>query len=543
MSATLPDADREIIRSRVNAAYFVWHFAKVLDEQTGEKVPFRLWPAQVDVLKGLTAKRLVCLLKGRQIGMTTLVLVYLIWFALLRKPGSTILLFSKGQKEAKELIERIRWMILALPDWLQPRGFTKDSTEELALTNGSRFVSFASRSSGGDSYTASIVVVDEADLIPDLNRLLTGAKPTVSAGGQLILLSRVDKAVAESPFKQIYRAAVKGESGFWAKFLPWWAAPWRDRKWYEAERQEIVARTGSEDELWENHPETPEQALAPRQLDKRLPLPWLEQCYEWLPFLPQDELPDAPALGVAGLRVYKAPERGKRYVIGCDPAQGNPNSDNSVAIVCEWESLEEVAVLCGKFEPATLTAYTAELSVWYHRAAVMVERNNHGFTVLNEFRNNYPRVDVLEGIDGKPGWLTTSRSKAQMYNAVAEAAQKRSFLVHDRDTFKELADLEASTLSAPKGLHDDRAIAFGLCVAAVANPPRTPALYVVGGEPDAKASETEGVRWVPAWDCWVAEAPDPDDPGGAKKFLGEYDTEAEAAEAVRQFRQKIPGTQ
>ncbi|MEO2089053.1 MAG: AP2/ERF family transcription factor, partial [Gemmataceae bacterium] len=121
--------------------------------------------------------------------------------------------------------------------------------------------------------------------------------------------------------------------------------------------------------------------------------------------------------------------------------------------------------------------------------------------------------------------------------------QKRSFLVHDRDTFKELADLEASTLSAPKGLHDDRAIAFGLCVAAVANPPRTPALYVVGGEPDAKTSETEGVRWVPAWETWVAEAPDPDDPGGPRKHLGEYDTEAEAAEAVRQFRQKIPGTQ
>jgi hypothetical protein len=536
MVALATDIDAEIIRSRVNAAYCIWHYCRVLDEQTGDRIPFDLWPAQQEVLKGLTTQRLVCLLKGRQIGMTTLVLAYLVWFAILRKPGSTILLFSKGQKEARELIERVRWMILSLPDWLQPKGFAKDSSEELVLTNGSRFVSFPSRSSGGDSYTASIVVVDEADLIPDLNRLLTGAKPTVSAGGQLILLSRVDKSQPESPFKRIYRGALDG-SGYWAKFLPWSAAPWRNQAWYDAERQEILARTGSLDELWENHPETPEQALAPRQLDKRLPSAWLSACYEWLPFVPQHELPpDAPALGVAGLRVYKTPEKGKKYVIGVDPAQGNPNSDNSVSIVLEWETLEEVAVLSGKYEPATLTAYTAELATWYNAASVMVERNNHGFTVLHEFAQAFQRVTILRGQDGKPGWLTTSRSKTAMYNAVAEAAQARAFLVHDRDTYKELADVEASTLSAPAGLHDDHAIAFGLCVAAVENPAKSAILTVFDASPDAppapdRGSTVEGVRWVDAWQCFVAE-PVVD---GRKEFLGEFDTREEAECAIQQF--------
>lgn len=541
MVVTLTEADTEIIRCRVNAAYFVWHFAKVLDEKTGEKIPFQLWPAQTEVLGGLTSQRLICLLKGRQIGMTTLVLAYLLWFAILKKPGSTILLFSKGQKEARELIERIRWMVLALPEWLQPKGFTKDSTEELTLSNGSRFVSFASRSSGGDSYTASVVVVDEADLIPDLNRLLTGAKPTISAGGQLILLSRVDKTQPESSFKRIYRAAIKGESGFWARFLPWWSAPWRDRKWYEAERQEILARTGSEDELWENHPETAEQALAPNQLDKRLPLPWLQECFDWLPYLEQHELPaGSPALGVAGLRVYKAPEKGKKYVVGVDPAQGNPNSDNSVSIVCEWETLEEVAVFSGKFEPSVLTAYTAELAGWYNAASVLVERNNHGFTVLNEFSNSFPRVDLLRSPqDDKPGWLTTSRSKTAMYNAVAESAQARAFLIHDRDTFKELSDLEASTLSAPEGLHDDHAIAFGLCCVAAGIPERRAILTVLGMDsvtapvsrvatPQAQAM---GVRFMESWDSWVAE-PERD---GQRTYLGEYPSEQEAVAAAREF--------
>lgn len=528
----LTTVDLEIIRCRVNASYFAWNHCKVLDEQEGQHIPFCLWPAQVEVLNGLVDHRLVCLLKGRQIGMTTLVLAYLIWVAILKKPGSTILLFSKGQKEARELIERIRSMILNLPDYLQPRGFTKDSTEELSLTNGSRFVSFASRSSGGDSYTASVVVVDEADLIPDLNRLLTGAKPTISAGGQLILLSRVDKSQPESSFKQVYRAAVAGKSEYWAMFLPWWSRPGRNRKWYESERREILSRTGSEDELWENHPATPEQALAARQLDKRLPLPWLEACFELLDPIDTDILS-----GLPGLRVFKLPIPGRRYVIGCDPAQGNPNSDNSVAMVLEWETLEEVATLCGKFEMTSLASYAATLSGVFNGASVMVERNNHGHTVILEFQREYQRVPLLKGRDGKVGWLTNLQPKTAMFNAVAEAARHHAMTVHDRDTFKELADLEASTLKAPKGLMDDRAIAFGLCVVAVDNPPRKAELFVLDGSQEEpvtlvmNTSETPGVKWVPSWESWVAEP----EMEGVKTYLGEFESEELASAAVREF--------
>jgi hypothetical protein len=431
MVATLPDIDREIIRSRVNAAYFIWHFCRVLDEQTGERIPFQLWPAQTEVLRGLTSQRMVCLLKARQLGMTTLVLAYCIWFAILRKPGSTILLFSKGQKEARELIDRIRWMILALPEWLQPVGFTKDSSEEIVLSNGSRFVSFPSRSSGGDSYTASIVVVDEADLIQDLNRLLTGAKPTVSAGGQLILLSRVDKSEPLSPFKNIYRSAVKGESGFWGRFIPWWGAPWRTQTWYEAEKREILARTGSEDELFEQYPASPEQALAARSLDKRFPLAWVEGCYH--PQAPLDVLSLPGTLsGLPGLRVYRLPEPGRSYVVGVDPAQGNPNSDDSVSLVVDSLTLEEVAAICGKVEPSTLADHSAALARYYSGAGILVERNNHGHAVLLQLRTH--RVTILSGQDGKPGWNTIAKSKTFMWDKTAEVVRPpHGCVIHSQD--------------------------------------------------------------------------------------------------------------
>jgi len=39
----------------------------------------------------------------------------------------------------------------------------------------------------------TMAIVDEADLIPDLNDLLQRVKPTIDAGGKLILISRSNK--------------------------------------------------------------------------------------------------------------------------------------------------------------------------------------------------------------------------------------------------------------------------------------------------------------------------------------------------------------
>ena len=46
---------------------------------------------------------------------------------------------------------------------------------------------------GGRSYTATLAIVDEADHTEDLDALLNAVKPTIDAGGRLILVSTVDK--------------------------------------------------------------------------------------------------------------------------------------------------------------------------------------------------------------------------------------------------------------------------------------------------------------------------------------------------------------
>jgi hypothetical protein len=293
-----------------------------------------------------------------------LVLAFALWL-LLFHPIATVLLFSRRDDEAVDLLAvRLRGMHKRLPVWLQASGFTTDNDHEWGLASGSRALAFPT--TAGDSYTATLVVVDEADLCPDLDRLMRAVKPTIDGGGRMILLSRADKSKPESAFKRIYQGAKNGQSDWRQIFLPWHARPGRDAAWYESQRLDILARTTALDDLHEQYPGTDAEALAPRSLDKRIPAVWLQARYaECIPCVPVGT-PSIPSLAV-----YEGPVPGRVYVIGADPAEGNPTSDDSAACVLDAETGEQAAELAGKFEPTVFASYVSKLSEWYNKALVL----------------------------------------------------------------------------------------------------------------------------------------------------------------------------
>jgi hypothetical protein len=149
-------------------------------------------------------------------------------------------------------------------------------------------------------------------------------------------------------------------------FLPWTARPRRTGEWYEQQRTDAVATTGSEDVLLEQYPATDAEALAPRSLDKRFSAKWVSACFREDPPLTADQLvlehfaaPAAPSLPF--LTVFAKPQQGHQYVIGADPAEGNPTSDESAATVLDEATAEQVAVLAGRIEPDVFAGYLYEL--------------------------------------------------------------------------------------------------------------------------------------------------------------------------------------
>jgi hypothetical protein len=464
--AQLQVSRQEWLRCALHPAYFVEHFVYIEDVRQQQWVKFGLWAAQREALQVMQNAQKLVVLKARQLGLSWLSLAYALWLMLFRGP-SAILLFSVRETEAKELLRRLGEMYRRLPEWMQARKVIQDSVTVLELSTGSRALAFST--GNGRSYSGTLAIVDEADFVPDLSAFLNAVKPTVDGGGQLFLISTADKRRPMSTFKALFRTAGKQEAGDYEQiFLPWMAHPGRDAAWHAKTRAEMFAQRGSDDDFFAEYPSSPEEALAPEKLDRRIPLAWLKSCYQGDgPLLDALALQQAGAPPLTGLYVFAAPQAGRRYVIGADPAEGNPNSDDSALTVLDRESWAEVASLAVKVEPGLFAAYLAQVAKWYNDAAVLVERNNHGHSVLLALDLN-SQVELLRGLDHKPGWLNNVKGKPLLYSALAEAMRDGSCVVRTLETFVQLGSIQASNLSAPPGIQDDRAMSYALALAALA---------------------------------------------------------------------------
>jgi len=455
--SSLTTEQQEWLKCKLNPVYFIYHCCQILDPVAGEWIPFQLWPEQRDTVRALAENRLTIILKARQLGLTWLCLAYALW-RMIFHPIAVVLLFSRRDTEAMYLLERLKGMYTRLPTWAKARDVEIDSAHVFKLSLGSEARAFPT--TAGDSYTGTFALVDEADLVGNLNWLMRAVKPTIDGGGQMVLLSRSDKARPASEFKRTYRAARSGRVPWYPIFLPWHVHPNRDQAWYEEQKRDIFARTGSLDDLHEQYPATEEEALSAAEKGKRFAKQWLEQCFtESMPII------DHQGPAMPELEVYTMPVPGRRYVIGADPAEGLSSSDDSSLTVMDEQTMEEVAALAAKLEPAEFASVIDQVGRWYNNARVLVERNNHGHAVILWLAQNSP-LRILDGLDNRPGWQTNVASKSTMYALVADCLRAGASRVRSLETYLQLASIEASSLSAPDGELDDRATSF--CLAELA---------------------------------------------------------------------------
>ena len=460
-----------------SAEYFISNYCYIYDADIGDWILFQLWDApkgeksQRDALHAIINELQIIAIKSRQIGMTWLVLAYALWLCIF-KPIQSISLFSKRDDEAVYMLssDRFLGMYERLPNWIKTKAsISRESAHLVRFGNGSTIRAFPT--TAGDSYTSTLAVVDEADLVPDLGRLLRSVKATVDAGGQLILLGRVDKSKPNSEFKKIYRAAKSRANSYVSLFLSWRAHPKRDEAWYEQQCRDAMENTGALDYVHEQYPATDIEALAPASLDKRIPALWLAQCYRPKSPLaePQASMPDVP-----GIIYFRMRENNRSYCIGADCAEGLANSDDSTTYVVTSDTAEIVAILCGKFTPAVHADLTLKLSDYYFKAPVLVERNNHGHAFILYCQENGGRSRLAKGTDKQPGWLTTQKSKSLLYDMLAETTKNAGMIIHDLETYTQVASVETGSLEAPHGEYDDRAVGLALAVWEATQPPPPP---------------------------------------------------------------------
>ena len=117
---------------------------QVLDQRTGSLVPFRLNEEQREVLKAMLTHQRVIVVKGRQIGCST-VIAYFVTLAAIMNPGLPIAIVADEQNKSEGLLLRVK-------NWLRQLGakLEKDNVRSAVVMNGANLDALSAMSTSED---------------------------------------------------------------------------------------------------------------------------------------------------------------------------------------------------------------------------------------------------------------------------------------------------------------------------------------------------------------------------------------------------------
>jgi hypothetical protein len=145
-------------------------------------VPYPDWPHLRKLAGGLLASRRVLAVKSRQMMATWTSLGLLFDRALFGGPG-VYLLLSKNERSARELLDRLRFLLACGPPGWRPHTGT-NSAEELEFDRlGVRILSLPASSDAPRMHSPTGVIWDEMAFTPHAEAIWTALKPALDSGG------------------------------------------------------------------------------------------------------------------------------------------------------------------------------------------------------------------------------------------------------------------------------------------------------------------------------------------------------------------------
>ena len=429
----------------------------------GGTVEFARWPHLMAFALALTRHRLISILKARQVGFSWLIAAYVAWLILFRE-GSVVLMLSRGQEEAKSLLKKVKDVHRSLPATWQ-RGVGADSGKEYTIPDmRSKVLALPSTEDAGRSETATLVVQDEADFHEYLDTNYLAVKPTIDAGGQMIMGSTANKRSQTSLFKSNYKDAP--QNGWHSVFWGWNARPNRTVAWYDLMRREAASlsyRVGLTPDAYmeQEYPRTAEEALSPSRsiaaFDHDILTAMVEQTRE-------------PIIKMDNISIWTRWRPEGRYVAGTDTSHG-VESDYAVTCILETRSGAVVAdIMDNTLEPETLAYDSIRMLKLYHNPIWAIEDNEWGILTIKAAQaQHYPRIYARQtaGNVRVPGWHTDGKSRWEMWGELMESFNAGQFILYNRAAVQQFFSVikDAARQGKPiamQGANDDYPTALGI---------------------------------------------------------------------------------
>ena len=454
----------EFKKAKTDPAHFMCNYVKVTHPVRG-LVPFQLYPFQKKIVKELENNRFNILRKFRQAGCTTIASAYALWLAIFKKDQSIVIL-SKGDTEATEVLDRIKVMYEELPAFMQP-GISEDNKHTLKLKNRSVIKSRPSGKQSGRSLAGSFLIIDEAAFVESIDTIWAAVYPIISTGGRAFILSTVNGL--GNWFYETYTRAIEKANSFNAIDIRWKEHPEYFRSdGFEHIYKEMESRTPPfyiED--WE---EVTKSNMPRKQ--------WLQE-YECEFLGTGDTFVDGAILSHLAeevsqeyytkynnrMRVWKEPEPYYDYIIGVDTALGR-DRDYSAAQVVNLYNGEVVAEFYSNKTPINdfATILNAE-GMYYNTANIVVERNTVGNHLLDLLYNELEYEHLWHDDKGLPGFQVTMRNRDVILSELEESIRTNVLKINSERTLNELNTFVingSGKITADKGRHDDLIMSLSL---------------------------------------------------------------------------------
>jgi hypothetical protein len=291
MSKLTREQQEEIARCAVDFPYFCREYVKIYLPQgtnpppgsslTSAIIPFELFPYQVRLYEHLEDNRFTIFSKFRQGGFSTELAIYSLWRCLFRL-DQRILWLAKTDREATYVCDSIIKRALEyMPDWMKGNVMKMLSSHEKKFpeTDSSMFFGTPEAACGK---AISLLVVDEATFIQNMDSHWKAMWPCLSTGGNAVVLSSVNKD--DDWFWTMLENAKLGLNNFSVYQCQYQEHPeFSDPKW-EAEMRQALGSSpgfpcsGFEREYEQKAAETVQTLNASKKASKKL---WRSIFDEW----------------------------------------------------------------------------------------------------------------------------------------------------------------------------------------------------------------------------------------------------------------------
>jgi len=453
----------EIIKCRKDPLYYILKYCKISHPMKGF-IPFEMYDFQKDLVVKIKDNRFVVVLKARQLGITTIAEAYALWLASFHTSKKIFIVANVGST-ATNFISGVKEIIDHLPDFIKPK-LNTNNRQSIEFNNGSKIKATSTTKYAGKSEAVSLLVFDEAAIIPNAKEIWTSASPTIATGGSVLVIS-TPKGVGNW-FHQTYVDAEAGLNEFVPVKIMWNLHPDRDEIWHQTELKKLGEQMFAQEHGCD-FLKSGNTVINPDDLD------WYKKENHIVDPFQKTNFDN-------NLWIWKYPDYSKHYMVCADVARGD-GADFSAFQVISVEDMEQVAEYKAKVPTDIYGHILVELATKYNNALLICENNSVSWATIQKimelgYQNLYwSSKDILYidpinwGVPDKdkiPGFTMGERYRPLIINKLEEVIRTHLFIFHSVRLFNELStfvfDERSKKPTASQGFHDDLIIAAAMAM-------------------------------------------------------------------------------